>query len=391
MWPAEFRPASAGLFFSEASTPVKSIARAFAAVALLCASVAHADGTVEERQEAVKLYRGSTIIAASDPRSAVYVPNFTPAACEQLRESRWQAEALTRTSGEATYKCQVEQRAIIRFHPAPTCPPLPPPEGRVVDCPAGYTGAYTQTLSYSAAPYPTCAVPGEWMPTTPPASCVPIDSDNDGVPDSRDECPTVQATSPNGCPATPPAQLAAPTNVRAEGISTSAIRVTWDAVTGAAAYSLERCIGATCTGFTQLLCVTGTGGTHTSLPANLTARYRVRASRDAACGTAAGNLGAYSAIVSGTTLSVPAGTASVGWTPPTQNTDGTALTNLAGYRISYGTDPNALVHTLQIANPGVSSYTVGNLAPGTWHFAVRAYTSGGTESVNSNVTSKIIQ
>jgi hypothetical protein len=71
--------------------------------------------------------------------------------------------------------------------------------------------------------------------------------------------------------------------------------------------------------------------------------------------------------------------------------DGTALTNLAGYRIAYGTSSAALTSTIQVANPGLSSYTLSNLAPGTYYFAVRAYTSSGTESGNSNVQTKIIQ
>lgn len=368
-----------------------------AAALCLLAGVTLADGTVEQRQTAVKLYRGSTIIAASDPSSSVYVPGLTPAMCEQLREERWQKEARTRTSGTATYKCQVEERAVIAFHPAPpppTCGDKPADLQESRTCPAGTVGTWLQDRIYTLHPYPDCWLLGDWTPAVPPdGMCAPVDSDGDGVPDQADECPTVHAATPNGCPATPPSQLAAPTNVRAQGISTSSIRVTWDAVTGAAAYSLERCIGATCTGFSQLLCVTGTSGTHTSLPANLTARYRVRASRDTSCGTAAGNLGEYSAIVSGTTLSAtpePVGEATVNWTPPTSNTDGSALTNLAGYRVSYGTSPTALVSTVQVANPGLSSYTVSNLEPGTYYFAVRAYTSGGTESANSNVVSKVV-
>lgn len=85
------------------------------------------------------------------------------------------------------------------------------------------------------------------------------------------------------------------------------------------------------------------------------------------------------------------GMASLSWTPPTQNTDGTALTNLAGYRIHYGTSPTALISTIQIANAGVSAYTVSGLAPGTYYFAVRAYSSAGSESVHSNVGSKVVQ
>jgi fibronectin type III domain protein len=88
---------------------------------------------------------------------------------------------------------------------------------------------------------------------------------------------------------------------------------------------------------------------------------------------------------------IPPGTATLKWTAPTQNTDGTSLTNLAGYRIHYGASPDALTYALQVANPGLSSYTLSNLAPGTYFFAVRAYTSDGTESKPSNVLSKVIQ
>lgn len=87
---------------------------------------------------------------------------------------------------------------------------------------------------------------------------------------------------------------------------------------------------------------------------------------------------------------VPTGTASLRWTPPTKNVDGSALADLAGYRIGYGTSPTAPVHTIQVANPGASSYTVTDLPAGTWYFTARAYTSNGTESVQTPVVSKVI-
>ena len=84
------------------------------------------------------------------------------------------------------------------------------------------------------------------------------------------------------------------------------------------------------------------------------------------------------------------GSATLSWTPPTENTDGSTLTNLAGFRIQYGTSADALTQTVQIANPGVATYVVTGLNSGTWYFAVRAYSSGGAESANSNVASKTI-
>lgn len=116
--------------------------------------------------------------------------------------------------------------------------------------------------------------------------------------------------------------------------------------------------------------------------------------------------GAYANIVISTsdgksTASLPAfgitvnqvslGSAALSWMPPTQNTDGTVLTNLAGYRIYYGTSATALNQTLAVAGAGISAAVIEDLQPATYYFAVRAYTSTGVESQNSNVASKIVQ
>jgi hypothetical protein len=92
-----------------------------------------------------------------------------------------------------------------------------------------------------------------------------------------------------------------------------------------------------------------------------------------------------------TVVSASIGTAAITWTPPTANTDGSTLTDLAGYRILYGVSAAQLTQTIQVASAGISSYVVENLAPGTYYFAVRAYTSGGAESVSSNVVTKVVQ
>lgn len=91
------------------------------------------------------------------------------------------------------------------------------------------------------------------------------------------------------------------------------------------------------------------------------------------------------------TGSTTTGSATVNWTPPTQNTNGTSLTNLAGYTINYGTSSTALTSTVNVANPGLTSYVVSNLSAGTYYFTVSAYTSAGTTSSASNVVSKTIQ
>ncbi len=97
------------------------------------------------------------------------------------------------------------------------------------------------------------------------------------------------------------------------------------------------------------------------------------------------------AIVVSATSTGGTGSATLSWTPPTRNTDGTTLTNLAGYRISYGTSASSLSKSVSVANPGVSNYVVENLAAGTWYFTIKAYTSTGTESASSSVASKSVR
>src|SRR3989440_561628 len=103
-------------------------------------------------------------------------------------------------------------------------------------------------------------------------------------------------------------------------------------------------------------------------------------------GTSSASLSAFSIIVT----QVANGGATVSWNAPTQNTDGSALTNLAGFNIYYGTSATTLSQSVQIASPGLTTYALGNLAPGTWYFAVNAYTAAGAESALSSIASKTI-
>jgi hypothetical protein len=85
------------------------------------------------------------------------------------------------------------------------------------------------------------------------------------------------------------------------------------------------------------------------------------------------------------------GSATLSWTPPTRNTNGSTLSNLSGYRIYYGTSSSNLSRSVQVANAGLTRYVVSDLSAGTWYFAVRAYSSNGAESINSNTSSKTVR
>jgi len=104
-------------------------------------------------------------------------------------------------------------------------------------------------------------------------------------------------------------------------------------------------------------------------------------------GTSTASLPAFNIAVSQNSVSA----VTVNWIIPTQNTNGTPLVNLAGFRIYYGTSVNNLSQSDQIANPGVTSYVLSNLSAGTWYFALAAYTTTGAESSFSNVASTTLQ
>jgi len=84
------------------------------------------------------------------------------------------------------------------------------------------------------------------------------------------------------------------------------------------------------------------------------------------------------------------GTALLSWTPPIQNTDGSLLTDLAGYKIRYGTSPGNYSETITLNNPGLSSYLVENLFSADWFFVMTSINSSGIESGNSREVGKTI-
>jgi hypothetical protein len=104
-------------------------------------------------------------------------------------------------------------------------------------------------------------------------------------------------------------------------------------------------------------------------------------------GKASAYLGTFAIAVT----QIGSGSATVHWTPPTQNSNGSALTNLAGYRIHYGTKSAALDRQIQVGGTGLTSYYIASLAPATYYFAITAVNSAGMESAYSNLASKAVR
>jgi len=93
---------------------------------------------------------------------------------------------------------------------------------------------------------------------------------------------------------------------------------------------------------------------------------------------------------SAATSAAPSGNATLSWQAPTTNTDGTALTNLAGYYIRYGTSAASMNQLITVGTTGITTYVVDNLAAGTYYFAISAYTAAGVQSSLSAIVSKTI-
>jgi hypothetical protein len=85
------------------------------------------------------------------------------------------------------------------------------------------------------------------------------------------------------------------------------------------------------------------------------------------------------------------GSALVSWTPPTQNSDGSTLEDLAGYRIYYENSPGNYDNSVTIANPGLSSYQVDSLAASDTYFVMTAVNTVGIESSYSEEIYKRIE
>lgn len=85
------------------------------------------------------------------------------------------------------------------------------------------------------------------------------------------------------------------------------------------------------------------------------------------------------------------GAASLTWTPPTQNTDGSTLTDLAGYKVYWGTAQGSYPNSASVMAASTSSYVVQPLTPATYYFVVTAVNVKGVESAFSNVATKTIQ
>jgi hypothetical protein len=82
------------------------------------------------------------------------------------------------------------------------------------------------------------------------------------------------------------------------------------------------------------------------------------------------------------------GQATLSWNAPTTNEDGTPLTDLAGYKVYYGTATGNYTKNIDVGN--VNTFSITGLQTGTYYFVATAYNTAKLESSYSNEVSKAI-
>ena len=120
---------------------------------------------------------------------------------------------------------------------------------------------------------------------------------------------------------------------------------------------------------------------------------------------AAGNVGTFSGIVVSvsdgkasaalgtfaiTVAAAPTKSVTLNWTTPTANTDGTALSNLAGYKVSYGSSSGQYATTVSLPSAALTSVVLEGLNSGTWYFAIKSVNAVGAESDYSGEVSAVL-
>jgi hypothetical protein len=117
----------------------------------------------------------------------------------------------------------------------------------------------------------------------------------------------------------------------------------------------------------------------------------------AACGGSgspagtAGSGNAFTGSVGSAGATSPAATdksTMLSWSAPTRNSDGSQITNLAGYTLHYGTASQDYTGSIEITSPTATSYVLNGstFPPGTYYFAVSAYNA---QQVSSSLSGEV--
>ena len=105
-----------------------------------------------------------------------------------------------------------------------------------------------------------------------------------------------------------------------------------------------------------------------------------------------GNTGAGVGVTQETTPQEDTQVVALSWTAPVEREDGTpiSMSEIAGYRVYYGTTEGNYPNQLEIADSYNMQAMLSNLASGTYYIVVTSYDMDGRESAFSEVVTKSV-
>jgi hypothetical protein len=101
--------------------------------------------------------------------------------------------------------------------------------------------------------------------------------------------------------------------------------------------------------------------------------------------TGPGGTASQSATVTVATAPPTTGEATLSWSPPTTNTNGTPVIPLAGYHVYYQNGASGTRQSVVVSGGNTTSFEIGGLTTGTWYFQVAADAADGTEGPPSSI------
>ena len=103
-------------------------------------------------------------------------------------------------------------------------------------------------------------------------------------------------------------------------------------------------------------------------------------------GTDTASIGPFAILVSDTKY----GSVTLSWTAPTENEDGSPLTDLDGYRLYWGKASGNYSDSITINNVSITTYVVENIPSGTYEFVATSFNSSGVESRYSSPATRVV-
>jgi len=105
-----------------------------------------------------------------------------------------------------------------------------------------------------------------------------------------------------------------------------------------------------------------------------------------------GNTGAGVGVTQETTPQGVTQDVALSWTAPVEREDGTpiSMSEIAGYRVYYGTSEGNYPNKLDIADSYNMQATLSNLVSGTYYIVVTSYDMDGRESAFSEIVTKSV-